>query len=64
MSCLSWKWRKRSFVKTTERTHETAKEAPHAGKESCRSEAAFVGSGVTQTSIPHLCSAAPLHTMR
>jgi hypothetical protein len=29
MSCLSWKWRKRSSVKITERTHEKATEALH-----------------------------------
>jgi hypothetical protein len=33
LSCLSWKWRKRSSVKITERTHEKAKEALHAGRE-------------------------------
>src|ERR1700693_5215762 len=31
LSCLSWKWRKRSSVKITERTHEEATEALHAG---------------------------------
>src|SRR6202049_4966276 len=33
LSCLSWKWRKRSSVKITERTHEEATEALHAGRE-------------------------------
>jgi hypothetical protein len=43
MSCLSWKWRKRSSVKITERTDEEAAEALHAGRKSSHSEAAFGG---------------------
>ena len=43
VSCLSWKWRKRSSVKITERTHKEATEALHAGREGCHSEAAFGG---------------------
>ena len=41
MSCLSWKWRKRSSAKITERTHEETTEALHAGRESRHSEEAF-----------------------
>jgi len=34
LSCLSWKWRKRSSVETlTERTYEKATEALHARRE-------------------------------
>src|SRR5260370_22161872 len=40
MSCLR-KWRKRSSVKITERTHEEATEALHAGREGRHSEEAF-----------------------
>lgn len=43
VSCLSWKWRKRSSVKITERTHEEATEALHAGREGRYSEEAFGG---------------------
>lgn len=43
LSCLSWKWRKRSSVKITERTYEEAKEALHAGREGRHSEEAFGG---------------------
>ena len=43
VSCLSWKWRKRSSVKITERTHEETTEALHAGRESRHSEEAFGG---------------------
>jgi transposase-like protein len=43
LSCRSWKWRKRSSVKITERTREEATEALHAGREGCHSEAAFDG---------------------
>jgi len=31
--CLRWKWRKRSSVKITQRTHEETREALHAGRE-------------------------------
>jgi hypothetical protein len=41
--CLSWKWRKRSSVKITERTHEEATKALHAGRKGRHSEAAFGG---------------------
>jgi hypothetical protein len=41
--CLSWKWRKRSSVKITERTHEETTEALHTGRESRHSEEAFGG---------------------
>ena len=41
--CLSWKWRKRSSVKITERTHEETTEALHAGREGRHSEEAFGG---------------------
>ena len=34
VSCLCWKWRKRSSVKITERTDEEATEAVHAGRKS------------------------------
>src|ERR1700681_3859730 len=43
VSCLSWKWRKRSPAKITERTHEKAKQALHTRKEGRNSEAAFGG---------------------
>jgi hypothetical protein len=43
LSCLSWKWRKRSSVKITERTHEEATEALHVGREGRHSEEAFSG---------------------
>jgi predicted nucleic acid-binding protein len=43
LSCLNWKWRKRSSVKITERTHEKATEALHAGRKSSHFEAAFGG---------------------
>src|SRR6516162_11116546 len=43
LSCLSWKWRKRSSVKIAERTDEEATEALHAGRKSSHSEAAFGG---------------------
>ena len=43
MACLSWKWRKRSSVKITERTYEEATEALHAGREGRHSEEAFGG---------------------
>ena len=43
VSCLSWKWRKRSSVKITERTHEKATEALHTGREGRHSETAFGG---------------------
>lgn len=51
LSCLSWKWRKRSSVKITERTHEKATEALHAGRESGHSEEAFGGSGTDLGSV-------------
>ena len=38
-----WKWRKRSPIKITERTHEEAAEALYAGRESRHPEAASVG---------------------
>jgi dGTP triphosphohydrolase len=40
VSRLSWKWRKRSAVKLTERTHEETTEALHRRREGRRSEAA------------------------
>src|SRR6516164_4056969 len=43
VSCLSWKWRKRSSVKITERTHEETRETLHAGREGRHSEEAFGG---------------------
>ena len=43
VSRLSWKWRKRSSVKITERIHEETTEALHAGRESLHSEEAFGG---------------------
>jgi UDP-glucose 4-epimerase len=43
VSCLSWKWRKRSSVKITERTHEETTEALHAGREGRHSEKASGG---------------------
>src|ERR1039458_5960127 len=43
LSRLSWKWRKRSSVKITERTHEETTEALHVGRESRHSEEAFGG---------------------
>jgi transposase len=51
LSCLSWKWRKRSSVKITERTYEEATEALHAGREGCHSEEAFGG----RSAISDLC---------
>ncbi|MGI8959697.1 MAG: IS1595 family transposase, partial [Bryobacteraceae bacterium] len=41
LSCLSWKWRERSAVKITGRTHEEATEALQRRRESRHSEAAF-----------------------
>ncbi|MGI8961578.1 MAG: hypothetical protein ACR2IV_17810, partial [Bryobacteraceae bacterium] len=41
VSCLSWKWRERSAVKITGRTHEEATEALQRRRESRHSEAAF-----------------------
>ncbi|MGB8061796.1 MAG: hypothetical protein WCF26_07865, partial [Candidatus Sulfotelmatobacter sp.] len=40
VSCLSWKWRKRSSVKITERTYEEGTEAFHPGRKSSHLEAA------------------------
>jgi hypothetical protein len=40
---FSWKWRRRSTIKKMERTHEEAKEALHAGRESRHPEAASAG---------------------
>jgi peptidoglycan/LPS O-acetylase OafA/YrhL len=42
---FSRKWRKRSPTKITERTHEVAREALYAGRESRHPEAASVGAG-------------------
>src|ERR1035437_1814061 len=42
---LSWKWRKRSTVKITERTLEETKKALHRRRESRHPEAAFIGQG-------------------
>jgi len=42
---FSWKWRKRSAVKITERTHEEAMEALHAGRKGHHPEAVFAGQG-------------------
>lgn len=43
VSRLSWKWRERSAVKITGRTHEEATEALQRRRESRNSEAAFAG---------------------
>src|SRR5208283_803550 len=43
VSCLSWKWRKRSSVKITERTYEERTEAFHPGRKSGHPEAASCG---------------------
>ena len=43
LSCLSWKWRKRSSVKITERTYEERTEAFHPRRKSSRLEAASCG---------------------
>jgi hypothetical protein len=51
VSCLSWKWRKRSSVKMTERTHEETTEALHAGREGRHSEAAFSGRSANLASV-------------
>jgi hypothetical protein len=40
-----WKWRERSSVKITERIHEEAKEALHAGREGRHPEEAFALAG-------------------
>ncbi len=40
---LSWKWRERSAVKITERTHEEATQALHRRREGRHPEAPFVG---------------------
>src|SRR5260370_22523481 len=42
---LSWKWRERSAVKITERTHEKDTEALYSGRAGSHSEAAFAGEG-------------------
>jgi CRISPR-associated endonuclease Cas1 len=43
VSCLSWKWRKRSSVKITERTYEEGTEAFHRRRKSSHPEAASCG---------------------
>ncbi len=43
LSCLSWKWRKRSSVKITERTYEEGTEAFHSRGKSSHLEAASCG---------------------
>ena len=43
LSCLSWKWRKRSSVKITERTYEEGTEAFHSRRKSSHPEAASCG---------------------
>ena len=43
VSCLSWKWRKRSSVKITERTYEEGTEAFHSRRKSSHPEAASCG---------------------
>jgi uncharacterized membrane protein YfcA len=43
LSCLSWKWRKGSSVKITERTYEEGTEAFHPGRKSSDPEAASCG---------------------
>jgi APA family basic amino acid/polyamine antiporter len=45
VSCLSWKWRKRSSVKITERTYEEGTEAFHRRRKSSHPEAASFGQG-------------------
>ncbi len=39
LSCLSWKWRERSFVKITERTYEKRAQSLHPRRESSHLEA-------------------------
>src|ERR1700685_2771141 len=43
LSCLSWKWRKRSSVKITERTYEEGTEALHPRRKSSHPETASCG---------------------
>src|ERR1700691_4825516 len=43
LSCLSWKWRKRSSVKIAERTYEEGTEAFHPRRKSSHPEAASCG---------------------
>jgi ABC-type oligopeptide transport system ATPase subunit len=43
LSCLSWKWRRRSSVKITERTYEERTEAFHSRRKSSHSEATSCG---------------------
>jgi hypothetical protein len=43
LSCLSWKWRRRSSVKITERTYEEGTEAFHSRRKSSHLEAASCG---------------------
>src|SRR5437870_3189717 len=43
MSCLSWNWRERSFVKITERTHAKRAEALHCRREGWHPKTAFAG---------------------
>src|SRR5271166_6182180 len=45
LSCLSWKWRKRSSVKIAERTYEKGTKALHRRGEGGHSEAAPIGQG-------------------
>src|ERR1700751_2591123 len=52
LSCLSWKWRKRSSVKMTERTHEEATEALHAGRVRSPDSPRNVQSGLLPDSRP------------
>src|SRR5262249_50129 len=50
-SRLSWKWRKRSSVKITERTYEKRAQALQRRRESGHSEAASFGQGCSLRSV-------------
>ena len=47
VSCLSWKWRRRSYVKITERTYEEGTVAFHPRRKSSHPEAASCGQGAS-----------------
>ena len=49
--CLSWKWRERSAVKITERTHEKDAETLHGRREGRHLEAAPVGTGADLVAV-------------
>jgi hypothetical protein len=51
LSCLSWKWKERSFVKIAERTHEKRAQALHRKRESSHPEATLLRPGPSLRSV-------------